>query len=233
MESDNSLMLITANYQKRIFSAFLYSIFIILSGLFFSLTLTSDSLSSNTYLLVNQGLFITLICFLILPLANGFLTNSSISLLSLLVIILFTSDNTAQESLLKLAVIVLCLLLLLWSLQQLLHRQTMILTTLLIITAAPVWLAPAVDLYLPGNNITNSIISLTPLSHISVAVEYDYLRSIWFYRNTPYGSLPFSYPYFNNIISSYIVLFLTIQLVLWKKKVNMFKLKPFLRRKTL
>jgi len=226
-------MSIITNYQKRIFTALAYCLFIILSGLFFNLTLATDSLSSNTYLLVNLGLFISLSCFLILPLSNGFLTNSSIALFSLLIVIVLTTNNSTQEFIFRLCLMVLCLLLLLWSLEQLFHRQTILLSVLLIITAAPVWLAPVVDLYLPGNHFINTIISLTPLTHFSIAVEYDYLRSIWFYRNTPYGSLPFSYPHFNSIISSYIILFLIVQLVLWQKTSDKLKLKPFLRRKTL
>ena len=109
----------------------------------------------------------------------------------------------------------------LWSLSQLLaavldsnrHSRKPILLFTVFITSTPAWLGPLVDIYQPGVSTTNAIIAITPLTHFSIAAEYDYLRSEWFYRNTPFGSLPFTYPGLVSITAGYLLLVMSMQIM--------------------
>ena len=201
---------------------------ILLAGITFSITLNTDQHLSSNYLLINQGLFITLIGYLLLPIPKNpyrLLTNIAAVVLLFIILTQFTATRMVpMQILFRLCLVIFCLSLFLWSLSQLakalFSNALRIRMPILLLTAsvcsAPVWLGPLVDLYLPYNSIINSIISITPLTHISVAAEYDYLRSEWFYRNTPFGSLPFTYPDLITVISSYLVLVIFLQAILWK-----------------
>jgi len=201
---------------------------ILLASFIFSISLETDARSSVYYLLINQGLFVTLAGYLLLtiPKSPGKLfTNISATVLMFILLTQLTIvEFLPLPILFRICLIILCLSLSLWSISQLSealspnsdHIRIPVLLLTAIITCAPVWLGPWVDLYLPDNSIINAIISLTPVTHISVAAEYDFLRSEWFYRNTPFGSLPFTYPELNNIIISYLVFIIFLQTILWK-----------------
>ena len=205
---------------------------ILLASFIFSISLETDSLSSVNYLLINQGLFVTLAGYLLLTIPKSpgkLLTNISATVLMFIISTQLTIvEFVPLPILFRICLIILCLSLSLWSISQLSealsptlfhnssHIRIPVLLFTAIITCAPVWLGPWVDLYLPDNSIINAIISLTPVTHFSVAAEYDFLRSEWFYRNTPFGSLPFSYPELNSIIISYLVFNIFLQTILWK-----------------
>jgi hypothetical protein len=196
---------------------------VLLASLIFSMTLKTDALASIAYLIINQGLFITITCYLLLP-APG----STVSLFAncvagvpLLIILsqLPVAGVVPLAFLFQISVMILSLSFFLWSLSQLLTavladdrfiRKLIFLFTVFIIST-PAWLGPLVDIYQPGVSTTNAIIAITPLTHFSVAAGYDYLRSEWFYQNTPFGSLPFSYPSLIAITACYLLLVIFMQ----------------------
>lgn len=197
---------------------------VLLAGLVFSMTLQADSLSSSAYMIVNQGIFIVFCCYLLLPAANSFrviLFNSIAGIPVLIVLLqLPVAGMVPVPVSLRISIIMMVLSVFLWSLKQLLetlfnkHKmRNPIVVFSAIAICAPIWLGPLVDIYQPDNRIINSIISLTPLTHFSVAAEYDFLRSVWFYQNTPFGSLPFTYPSFISIITGYLFLIVTLQII--------------------
>lgn len=204
------------------------SISILLACLIFTKTLSADTLSSTAYLLVNQALFITLISYLLLPLPKstvGFLSNSVLAVLLFLVLSQLTVSRTVPaQALFRICVVILGFSLSLWSLNRLLaailpgcsHTRNTTLLTAAVVISAPVWLGPFVEISQPGDYFINGIISLTPLTHFSVAAEYDYLRSAWFYQNTPFGSLPFAYPGLISIAAVYLVLVVLMQIISWR-----------------
>ena len=200
---------------------------VLLAGVIFTMTLDTDSLASTAYLIINQGLFVTFVCFLLLPKPNstGRLFANCAAGVPLLIILsqLPTAGTVPTQVLFNVSLVILCLSFFLWSLSQLLavvlagdyHTRKPILLFSVFIISAPVWLGPLVDIYQPDDNTTNGIISIAPLTHFSVAAEYDYLRSEWFYQNTPFGSLPFSYPSLISITAGYLFLVIFMQLTRW------------------
>lgn len=200
---------------------------VLLAGLVFTMTLNTDSLASTAYLIINQGLFVTIICYLLLPAANstGRLFANCCAGVPLLIILsqLPAIGVVPLQFLFHVSIVILCLSFFLWSLTQLLatvfasdhHIRKPILLFTVIFSSAPVWLGPLVDIYQPGDSTTNGIISIMPLTHFSVAAGYDYLRSEWFYQNTPFGSLPFSYPSLISITAGYLFLVIFMQIMYW------------------
>jgi len=200
---------------------------VLLAGLLFTITLNTDPLASAACLIINQGLFLTITCYLLLPTAStiGSLFANCVAGAPLLIILsqLPVAKEVPLPVLFQISVMILCLSFFLWSLSQLLAavfadahfiRKLIFLFTVFIISA-PVWLGPLVDIYQPGDSTTNGIISITPLTHFSVAAGYDYLRSEWFYQNTPFGSLPFSYPSLIAITTGYLLLVIFMQSMRW------------------
>ncbi|MDX2475797.1 MAG: hypothetical protein QNL05_00350 [Gammaproteobacteria bacterium] len=200
---------------------------VLLAGLLFTITLNTDVLASAAYLIINQGLFITMTCYLLLPTPGsaGSLFANCIAGVPLLIILsqLPVAGIIPLAFLFQISVIILCLSFFLWSLSQLLTvvladdrfiRKLILLFTVFIIST-PIWLGPLVDIYQPGDSTTNGIIAITPLTHFSVAAGYDYLRSEWFYQNTPFGSLPFSYPSLIHITAGYLLLVIFMQSLRW------------------
>ena len=200
---------------------------VLLAGLLFSATLDPGSIPSPAYYAVNQALFVSLVCYLLLPATSnltGIFVNSGAGIVVFIILsqMPFTAGVPATI-LLQVCVVIFCLGMLLWSLTQLFENifpgnmsiriGIILLTT--IITSTPVWLGPVVDIYQPGNVVINSVVSITPLTHFSVAAEYDYLRSEWLYQNSAFGSLPFVYPGFNSITVFYFLLVFTLQIILW------------------
>lgn len=200
---------------------------VLLAGLLFTMTLNTDTLAPTAYLIINQGLFITIIAYLLLPApgSTGRLFANCVAGVPLLIILsqLPVAGAVPLAYLFQISVMILCLSFFLWSLSQLLTtvfaddrfiRKLIFLFTVFIIST-PIWLGPLVDIYQPGEHTTNGIISITPLTHFSVAAGYDYLRSEWFYQNTPFGSLPFSYPSLVAITAGYLLLIIFMQSMRW------------------
>ena len=199
---------------------------VLLAGLLFSTTLGSDSVSPEAFYIVNQALFVCLVCYLLLPDARGLaglLTNSFAGMTLFIVLSKLTlTAAIPAHILLQVAAVVFCLGLLLWSLAQLFAaafpaRKNMRGTIILLVTCvttAPLWMGPVVELQQADNRVIDWVVSMTPLTHVSVAAEYDYLRSEWLYQNSSFGSLPFVYPGFYSITAAYFLLVLTLQLII-------------------
>jgi hypothetical protein len=200
---------------------------VLLAGFLFSATLAPDAISSPAFNIVNQALFISLACYLLLPDAGNlkaiFINSASAVVLFIMLSRMPLTAGIPVTILLQLCTVVFCLGTLLWSLTQLLRhffpgsdsiRINVILLTALI-TSAPVWLGPVAEIYQADDVIVNSVVSLTPLTHFSVAAEYDYLRSEWMYQNSAFGSLPFAYPGFAGITACYFLFLFIVQLILW------------------
>lgn len=64
----------------------------------------------------------------------------------------------------------------------------------ILFAAAPLWLGPWAADADTGQLRTNAIVATSPLTYLSVAINYDYLRSNWFYIHTPLGALRYHYP---------------------------------------
>ena len=75
------------------------------------------------------------------------------------------------------------------------HASSMTLFTLIggVFLAAPLYLA-AVAESTSHQILVESIIAVSPLSYLAGIADYDFLRSSWFYQNTPFGGLRFNYP---------------------------------------
>jgi hypothetical protein len=69
--------------------------------------------------------------------------------------------------------------------------------------AAPVWLGPLLYRLEPGQAVTDLLVALSPLTHLAVAADVDYLRSDWFYRNAPFGGLRYEYPSLAAVAAGY------------------------------
>lgn len=199
---------------------------VLLAGLLFSVTLDPDPISSPAFHLVNQALFVSLACYLLLPDADSlkavFLNSASGAVLFILLSRMPVTADVPTTVLLQLCGVIFCLGMLLWSLTQLgeflfpgsnsLRVSVTLLAT--IITSAPLWMGPLADIYQAGDVIVNGAVAITPLTHFSVAAEYDYLRSEWLYQNSSFGSLPFNYPGLIGITVFYTFLVFTVQFVL-------------------
>jgi hypothetical protein len=205
---------------------------VLLAGLLFTLTLSSDELAIPARLIINQGLFLTLASYLLLPPASGFTTlivNSlaGLPILSLIYLMPF-ADVATLVPLVRVCVVLTSLCLLLWSLEQLIDLSqsqsrrpcTLLVLTAAFITSSPIWLGPLVELQQPGESVVNGIVALSPLTHFSVAANYDYLRSEWFYQNSPLGSLRFAYPNLLSITGGYLLLTLFAQSLRWWKLIG-------------
>lgn len=73
-------------------------------------------------------------------------------------------------------------------------------------STAPVWLAPLAEA--TGNVpwLTNAIVGLSPLSALAVALDFDILRSNWFYEHSAIGSMRYAYPASNTYLIILLVL---------------------------
>lgn len=74
--------------------------------------------------------------------------------------------------------------------------SSMALFTLLaaVFLAAPLYLGALAVAASERPAVANVIIAASPASYIAAIIDYDYLRSGWFYRHTPFGGLRFDYP---------------------------------------
>ena len=200
---------------------------VLLAGLLFSTTLDPDPISSPAMHLVSQALFVSLACYLLLPDADNlkavFVNSASAMVLFTLLSPMPVTAAVPATILLQICIMIFCLGMLLWSLTQLggylfpERNSLRVSVTLLaaIITSTPLWMGPLADIYQAGDVIVNGVVAINPLTHFSVAAEYDYLRSEWLYQNSAFGSLPFSYPGLIGITVFYAIFVFTVQLVLW------------------
>ncbi|RLJ16292.1 hypothetical protein DJ030_16985 [bacterium endosymbiont of Escarpia laminata] len=171
-----------------------------------TMPLSGSSFPSDTWLVVNLGLATSLTCLLMLPHTGGTLSLvfNSIASTGIFLLMLFTHDKgpIPNTILLQSTLAVFTTTLLLFSLAGLLKRfratSEIALPTVFLLAlvagSATLWLGPVVELFVFSDGSVNAIIAISPLSTISAAAEYDYLRNEWFYRNTPFGSLRFAYP---------------------------------------
>ncbi|MBL3589022.1 MAG: hypothetical protein JMN24_04405 [gamma proteobacterium endosymbiont of Lamellibrachia anaximandri] len=171
-----------------------------------TMPLSGSSFPSDAWLLVNLGLATSLTCLLMLPHTGGTfsLVFNSIASTGIFLLMLFPHDkgtipNTILlQSTLAVFTITLLLITLAGFLKRFRATADIALPTVFLLAlvagSATLWLGPLVELFVFSDAAVNAIIAASPLSYLSAAAEYDYLRSEWFYRNTPFGSLRFAYP---------------------------------------
>jgi len=200
--------------------------FVLLAGLIFSATLDPAPTSSSAFHAVNLALFVILACYLLLPAASTlkvvFLNSASGAVLFILLSRMPGTAGVSATILLQLCAMIFCLGMLLWSLTQLFeylfpHSKIIPINIVLlaaIITSAPLWMGPLADIYQASDVIVNGVVSITPLTHLSVAADYDYLRGEWLYQNSAFGSLPFAYPGIVSIAACYLLFVTLVQLIL-------------------
>ncbi len=91
------------------------------------------------------------------------------------------------------------------------HAAVIVLLLLGLTTLAPLWLAPWVEYLAAHQLVTELVIGGSPFTYLTIMADLDYLRSQWFYRNTPFGGLRYSYP--GQLVSS--TVYLSLGLLLW------------------
>lgn len=91
------------------------------------------------------------------------------------------------------------------------HAAVIVLLLLGLTTLAPLWLAPWVEYLAAHQFVTELVIGGNPFTYLTIMADLDYLRSQWFYRNTPFGGLRYSYP--GQLVSS--AIYLSLGLLLW------------------
>lgn len=177
---------------------------------------------SNTGSAVNLGAIICLSSLLLLPatrkLSDLVFNSLLVATTFILFLLLPVKTTLPYPMVLQGALAVFSLALLLHSLSNLLRKLRLtskIATPAVLIIAgltgsSVLWLGPAVELFVLGNGVIDSIVASNPLSYLSVAVEYDYLRNEWFYQHTPFGSLRFNYPSYSLLTASYLGLAIAI-----------------------
>jgi hypothetical protein len=75
-----------------------------------------------------------------------------------------------------------------------------------VLGAAPLWGAPAAAASAAPMGLASLLVSLSPITHLSVLAERDYLRTQWFYTHSQLGSLELEYPSPTLIITAYVVM---------------------------
>lgn len=60
--------------------------------------------------------------------------------------------------------------------------------------AAPLYLGALAEQFSDRVLVANLIVAASPLSYFAGIIEYDYLRTTWFYQHTSFGGLRFEYP---------------------------------------
>ncbi len=86
--------------------------------------------------------------------------------------------------------------------------------TLLLLVAAgagPLWIGPWAEILAAREYLPDAIIAASPLTYLAVLAEHDYLRSQWFYQNTPFGGLRYAYP--NSLILS--ISYVLLSVLFW------------------
>ncbi len=65
---------------------------------------------------------------------------------------------------------------------------------LVVASAGPLWIGPWAQILAAQEHVPDAIIAASPLTYLAVLAEHDYLRSQWFYQNTPFGGMRYTYP---------------------------------------
>jgi hypothetical protein len=73
-----------------------------------------------------------------------------------------------------------------------------------VLGVAPLWGAPAAATAPSG--FSSLLLSLSPITHLAVLVERDYLRTQWFYTHSQLGSLELGYPSPTLVIAAYLAM---------------------------
>ncbi len=70
------------------------------------------------------------------------------------------------------------------------------LVTALFVTAcaAPLFLGPVAELFPERRWLLNALVWMSPLSHLAPLLDFDYLRTPWFYEHARLGGYRFGYP---------------------------------------
>jgi len=126
------------------------------------------------------------------------------SLLLLTALTWFRQTQATPASMLRLALATAMLAWLVSALVQLFsghaNRQACagrILLIFALLGLAPLWGGMSMDVLAPSESgAADILIGISPTTYLAQAVEWDYLRSDWFYRATPLGTLRFEYPDF-------------------------------------
>ena len=215
-------------------------------GLFISLTSISiacmwqihhdlqshSALLSNAIIFLTSGLFgLTLFNNKESPLNNA--TGSSTWIfhvvcgfvIFVLISNLLTGAQTDWETLLKVALGIALLLAFYCALSKLMTKGNpdnlfglqLVLMLYFLLLTAPLWLGPIAFYFANNSQVVNSIINLSPLSYLASLMDYDYLRSSWFYQNTPFGGL--RYEYLDSLVNSMIYIIFTIA-IFYSQKVR-------------
>lgn len=81
--------------------------------------------------------------------------------------------------------------------------------------ATPLWLGPVAELLSGGEPAAvDTIVGVSPLTHLAVASGNDLLRNQWFYQHSNLASLRFTYPTLAAIVLSYLAAILALGAVL-------------------
>jgi hypothetical protein len=130
--------------------------------------------------------------------AWSLLTSVTVSLL----IMLNTSAGAWMSLALPLAGGVLVMCALLGTLTLLLNRianlsgagaHRVVLSTLILACTAPLWLGSLAGV-LASRVFTDLVIALSPVGYLTSLIDYDVLRSDWFYTRIPLGGMRYDYP---------------------------------------
>lgn len=76
-----------------------------------------------------------------------------------------------------------------------------VLSAAAIAALAPVWAGPLVELAGNPDWLTRVVVYVSPLTTFAVALDVDYLRTIWFYDHSAIGSMRYHYPGLMNCIA--------------------------------
>jgi hypothetical protein len=73
--------------------------------------------------------------------------------------------------------------------------------------AAPLWLGPAAELALADHaRAVDTVVAVSPLTHLAVASGNDLLRNQWFYQHSNLAGLRFDYPRLASVMTAYCLL---------------------------
>ncbi len=183
------------------------SLLLLLAGaLALALALPGNAPLSGLTPLQGTAALLTSACILLLPDMHHIRHPLGLSLLggsgTLLLLVWISPMAMFSPVTLKLSVGVAAILFALNGINRLLARAGMtpaaaawwvMLGTFLSATS-PLWLAPLLDQLQIARPLIDLLIGLNPLTWLAVLAEQDYLRSEWFYRNSPLGGMRYDYP---------------------------------------
>jgi hypothetical protein len=92
------------------------------------------------------------------------------------------------------------------------HASSMTLFTLVAAAflAAPLYLGVLAVAAAERTFVVDFIVAASPASYLAAIMDYDYLRSGWYYQHTPFGGLRFNYPGPGVMTACYIIITLAL-----------------------